>query len=436
MKKLFTPLFVLCGLVTFGQVGGSGNPIINSLRAKELYVNHATLGYHFPFSRGINGKFLGLQGDSLTWLSIPSDTGKVSTSGDIIYGNLLTTGWLKAKSGVFAVGHNLGISNAAENKSVQFALSGSQVGNDTYTLPTAYPTISNSVLISNTDGSMAWVAKPDFIDIQVFENSGTYTPIAYSKLIKVICIGGGGGGGSGRRGSSGTIRTGGAGGAGGAYSEKTISAALVTSDVTVTVGSAGTRGAEVTTDNTNGNAGTDGGESSFGSFLAASGGKGGLGGTATGSTGGQSGDYWNIEAGGSGASSDNTGGAGTNEGFTRQSASGGGSGGGITSSNVVSNGGDGAHSRYGTNNPLLGGDGGVLGSPNGVKGNSVVRENEWFGGSAGGGGASLEAVAGGSGGAGGSYGGAGGGGAASENGYSSGAGGDGAKGIVIVITYF
>ncbi len=288
MKKIFTLLFALIGLVTFGQIGGNGNPYLNSLRVKELYINHATSGYHLPFSRGINGKVLGVQGDSLAWVTVvTSDTGKVNTTvGDMMYGNYTVTGWLKAKSGIFAVGHNLGITNAAEDKSVQLALSGSHSGNQTYTLPTAYPVANGMVPISQTDGTLSWDVKADVCEVQVFEASDTWTKPTGARIVEIICIGGGGGGGSGRRGADGTARAGGGGGAGGAFSTKIFTADLLTSTVAVTVGTGGTGGAEVTTDNTNGADGTAGSGSTFGDYLKAGGGAPGKGGNTTAGSGG------------------------------------------------------------------------------------------------------------------------------------------------------
>ncbi len=435
MKKIFTLLFALIGLVTFGQIGGNGNPYLNSLRVKELYINHATSGYHLPFSRGINGKVLGVQGDSLAWVTVvTSDTGKVNTTvGDMMYGNYTVTGWLKAKSGIFAVGHNLGITNAAEDKSVQLALSGSHSGNQTYTLPTAYPVANGMVPISQTDGTLSWDVKADVCEVQVFEASDTWTKPTGARIVEIICIGGGGGGGSGRRGADGTARAGGGGGAGGAFSTKIFTADLLTSTVAVTVGTGGTGGAEVTTDNTNGADGTTGSGSTFGDYLKAGGGAPGKGGNTTAGPGGSSSNYWLNEAGGPGQSATLSDGDDAEP--TRKAASGGGPGGGITTGNVTSDGGNGGDTRLcATINPggVGGDDTGTLDGSSGT----ASGKNEWYGGPGGGGGASVLSGKAGNGADGENHGGGGGGGGASENGYRSGSGGNGAPGLVVVITYF
>jgi hypothetical protein len=79
-----------------------------------------------------------------------------------------------------------------------------------------------------------------------------------AKLLEILMIGGGGGGGSGRRGPGGTTRAGGGGGASGGVVQTTIAASLITTSLTITVGSGGAGGASATTDATNGQAGTAG----------------------------------------------------------------------------------------------------------------------------------------------------------------------------------
>lgn len=79
-----------------------------------------------------------------------------------------------------------------------------------------------------------------------------------AKLVEVLMIGGGGGGGGGRRGASGTMRYGGGGGGSGGVIHTTFMASLVTTPISVSVGTGGAGGAAAAADDTNGSSGTSG----------------------------------------------------------------------------------------------------------------------------------------------------------------------------------
>lgn len=114
------------------------------------------------------------------------------------------------------------------------------------------------------------------MNIQVFNNSGTYTPTVGMIYCTIECIAGGGGGGGITATIITTINAGGGGGAGG-YARKTVSAATIGASVAITVGTGGAGG---TTAGTNGSNGTS---SSVGSIVSSTPGSGGTG-SATAST--------------------------------------------------------------------------------------------------------------------------------------------------------
>jgi|GEM_PF-5027514 Phage-related tail fibre protein len=132
---------------------------------------------------------------------------------------------------------------------------------------------------------------PPFANMQVFTSSGTWTPPTGVTKVHVQVWGAGGGGGGGANVLLNLIYYGGNGGGGGAYAQGLITLSN-SNAVTITVGTAGVRGAV-------NSAGTDGGPSSFGSYAAAGGGIGGVAGNFTPTNGGTS-AYANSFAGGYG----------------------------------------------------------------------------------------------------------------------------------------
>lgn len=130
---------------------------------------------------------------------------------------------------------------------------------------------TGQVLTAVTGGDPVWAsntgpAQP--VNVQVFVNSGTYTPTSGMKYCIVEGVAGGGGGGGAP--TTGAVQIGlGGGGGGGEYGRVFLSAAQVGVSQTVTIGAAGAAGA-----NTGGTGGT-GGTTSVGTLLVLSGGTGG-----------------------------------------------------------------------------------------------------------------------------------------------------------------
>lgn len=122
-----------------------------------------------------------------------------------------------------------------------------------------------------TAPNLSWTNTGDqpTTDIQVFTSSGTWTKPSGAKSVFIQLIGGGWGGWSGRKGATGTIRYGWGWGWGGGFSEKIISASLLGSTETITVGTWGAWATSQSTNSTNWNTGTDGGNTSCGSHLIA-----------------------------------------------------------------------------------------------------------------------------------------------------------------------
>lgn len=286
--------------------------------------------------------------------------------------------------------------------------------------------------------------KSDKVNIQLFTSSGTWTKPAGAKFVEVHAISGGGGGGAGRRGAAGTNRNGGGGGAAGSSVMGRFDASLLTSTVTVTIGSGGTGAVSTTVDNTDGAAGVDGGTTTFGTYLSAPSGKAGKGGTATNGLGGVtslgSQSPWNyIQFGGANAST--TGGAGVSPSVQQWvSPNSGASGAGISTADAISTGSVGG-AITGIINPMINAAGGLAGGVAPANaGNGTNSGTGPFGGffigTGGGSSRSSITTASGNGGDGGLYGGGGGGSGATLNGFATGQGGKGGDGVMAVVTYF
>lgn len=264
-------------------------------------------------------------------------------------------------------------------------------------------------------------------NVQVFTNSGTFTPPGSYSIALVICIGGGGGGGAGT-----ATNHSGAGGAGGYRAVGVFRASDIGVSQTVTVGAGGAGGT------TSGSAGSTGNNTTFGTLLTGYGGGPGAGNAGNGGGGGGSNAVGVTGTGGflgggtnSRATTEGGGGAGGNgtsagaaNGF--DAAYGGAGGGGGAGNGSATAGGNGGASTYGTS-----GAGGTTAGTAGSTGGAAF--SLWYGGGGGGGGGSNSTNVAGNGGTGGGSGGGGGGGAG--GGSVFGQGGTGGAGICVVLTW-
>lgn len=132
-------------------------------------------------------------------------------------------------------------------------------------------------LLANLKTALNLIAQGRLTAVRVFTASGTYTPTAGTKKIKVTVIGGGGGGGGSAATDSTTRSCGGGGGAG----NTTISILDVTAlslPIAITIGTQGSQGAA---GGSSGGSGGQGGTTQFGTLLSSLGGAGGGGGSQT-----------------------------------------------------------------------------------------------------------------------------------------------------------
>ncbi|WP_407213824.1 glycine-rich domain-containing protein [Enterobacter kobei] len=184
-------------------------------------------------------------GDVMTVLRAQEGTTARAWSANDIAANMLTSGSL---------------SFFAQNESPTFtgaplAPTPSQADNSTKIATTAF--VAGAI-----------TANPGrLVSIKKFTSSGTYTPTAGTRFVKVRLVGAGGAGGGAAASTVSGYLAAGRGGGGGSYGETTLIDVTSVLSVAVIVGSAGVGSA--------GSSGTGGGSSSFGSYITAPGGDGG-----------------------------------------------------------------------------------------------------------------------------------------------------------------
>lgn len=271
------------------------------------------------------------------------------------------------------------------------------------------------------------------------QKSDTWTrPTGYYTSLRCIAIAGGSGGGSGGAVAASTACTGGGGGGGGGRADMTAPFSEFAATETVLVGGGGLGGTGVASGV--GNAGIAGSQSSMTKngtiFCRARQGTGGGAGQNSATAGAASTGGISSATGGAGAASSATGLLGPT-GANAQASGGGGAGAGVTAANP------GATSAGGAGGGTSSGAAGSAGSAgSGAGGGAGGDGTDWSasdalpGGGGGGGGSESDSIHdGGAGGKGGLYGAGGGGGGACRPIGTSGKGGDGAKGIVVVISF-
>ena len=264
-----------------------------------------------------------------------------------------------------------------------------------------------SQIKSNLDTQIA--TRGAVIDIQTFTSSGTWTLPSGAKKVVVELVGNGGGGSA-----SDSNNYPGCGGSGGAYSRYEILPSWISSPVTITIPDAANGGS------TNGQAGSDGGDVTFGTYFT---GYGGTGGTVHGGTyvAGVGGAGQSSRGSGQTAGGPSGGGSGTSGYF----AGGGGGNANVNGSNSFYGGGGSSGTQVGSNSAgssIYGGGAGGNGS------GGVAGGTSKFGGAGGAGGTASVGSDGAAPG--------GGGGGGGNGGSVVRAGGKGAKGQIIVTTYF
>ncbi|MEH5889120.1 hypothetical protein [Enterobacter roggenkampii] len=212
-------------------------------------------------------------GDTMTIVRGQEGTTSRAWSANDIAANMLTSGTL----GLFAQLESPAFSGAPTAPTAEAGTSTTQIASTAF--------VAASIL----------AATGRFINTQIFTSSGTYTPSAGTKKIKVYATGGGGGGG-GSAATDSTTRSCGGGGGAGSTVISVFNISDITTPVSITIGSGGSAGAG---GGSSGGVGGNGGSTLFGSLITAAGGfGGGGGGQAT-----DSGSFVNPNGGGNSASS-------------------------------------------------------------------------------------------------------------------------------------
>jgi hypothetical protein len=158
----------------------------------------------------------------------------------------------------------------------------------------------------------------NFLNVQAFTGSGTYTPTSGMGQCLVFSTAGGGGGGGADSGDGSSTQAGGGGGSGGTCIEL-FTAATIGASQTVTIGAAGTAGTAA------GASGGNGGDTTFGALHTAGGGVGGTGASDNGTSGAFAGGAGGTATGGLINIPGAGGGAGTGNSSIATSGNGGGS---------------------------------------------------------------------------------------------------------------
>jgi len=146
----------------------SGDATMSNTGALAISDN-AVDGTDIALTSQVNGDIMKFNGTD--WV-VAKDTGYLKTTTDYMWGNYTNSGWIKSKSGIYAVGSKLGMTTAGETGYVELYVDPAHTGFQIYTMPPAYPASSGYQLTSQTDGTLSWAASSP--------TSGTVTSVATS----------------------------------------------------------------------------------------------------------------------------------------------------------------------------------------------------------------------------------------------------------------
>jgi hypothetical protein len=186
----------------------------------------------------------------------------------------VATGSSLTQFDVLVGGASNAISSIGPGSAGQVLQSGGNAANPAYSTAT-YPSTAGSSGNVLTSNGTNWVSQASSVAsnafnqvvVQVFTSSGTYTPTTGMKYCTIECVGSGGGGG-GAAITSPTEFSAGGGGGGGGYARKTVTAATVGVNQTVTINAGGNGGTGAAN-------GSNGGSVSVGALCVSGGGFGG-----------------------------------------------------------------------------------------------------------------------------------------------------------------